>query len=147
MQFSLTRIYALSRTIYNLKNQTSDKKKNCGALEGGPMRDLELIMWPQDQWEAQKNCTRWRRTTLHISTSSRTWPLYDLIIPVGPIQWKVFAKFFWFKILVSIWVSELCHNLSSWVLSQFQYMGLIIIQAKEFFSLQFDFFPFFPFTF
>ena len=30
--FSLKRIYALSRTIYNLKNTTPEKKKNCVAL-------------------------------------------------------------------------------------------------------------------
>ena len=35
-RFSLKQIYALSWTIYNLKNTTPDTQKNCGALTDSP---------------------------------------------------------------------------------------------------------------
>ena len=37
-----------------------------------PMRGLELIIWPEGQWEAYKNCTRWCTTT-DGRTDGQTW--------------------------------------------------------------------------
>ena len=40
--FSLKRIYALSRTIYNLKNPTPEEEKNCGRSVAGGLRISRL---------------------------------------------------------------------------------------------------------
>ena len=53
--------------------------------EGGPMRGLEQIIWPQGQWQALKKIAS---DGTNIQTSWRTWWLYDWIGPVGPIQWN-----------------------------------------------------------
>ena len=46
-----------------------------------PMIGLELIMWPQWQWEALKNCIPWhKQTDRHAEIAhTRTWGLYDWI--------------------------------------------------------------------
>ena len=52
------------------------------------MIGLELIMWPQSQWEASKR-TAPNGTATH--PDRRIFRLYDWIGPVGPIQWKWFS--------------------------------------------------------
>ena len=49
----------------------TNERPGTDHVTSGPMRGLE------------KNCTWWRK-----HTSKRIWRLYDLIGPVGPIQWK-----------------------------------------------------------
>ena len=53
------------------------------------MRGLELIMWPEGQWEASKKNAP---DGVQPRTDGRTWRLYDWIGPVGPIQWKSINK-------------------------------------------------------